>query len=393
MSELPHRVYRMLPLIGGVLGSTTCGALLYAWTVFIPPLTREFGWNQADIALAFAIACLFFGLMAFPAGILNDRFGPRNVVMCGAVILGAGFISSGFINYKWQLYISYGVIAGLGGGFIYLPPIATAPKWWPNNPGLATGFSVVGMGLGPFLMAPIASYIIANYSWRDVFIYAGVVLATVAFFSSFCLKNPSCDWNMEKQTNVKGVLPIRSYSLGEAVRVKQFWLLWAVYFLGSFSGLMVIDYIAGDEVEKCFFSWLAIANAISRILIGSIADKFGTRPVLSFVFAFQILSIMLFIPFREINWAFCILSALIGWNYGSMFTLFPTICMNHFGVKEHGSNYGLLFTSWGVAAFSGRFLGSFLWDVNNSHLIPFLVAVLMVIIALVINGFVKSVQD
>lgn len=145
---------RFVPLIGGVLGSTACGALLYAWSVFIGPLNAEFGWNRADIALAFAIVCLVFGLVTFPAGRLSDRFGPRIVVLAGGIILGTGFVLSGYIETKFQLYITYGFLSGLGGGLIYLPPIATAPKWWPDRRGLATGFTVVGLGLGSFIMAP-----------------------------------------------------------------------------------------------------------------------------------------------------------------------------------------------------------------------------------------------
>ncbi|RPI88842.1 MAG: MFS transporter, partial [Spirochaetales bacterium] len=197
MSEsnaVPYTFPRVIPLIGGVLGSTTCGALLYAWSVFIRPLNAEFGWSRADIALAFAIACLIFGLMTFPAGKLSDRFGPRIVVLVGAVILGIGFTISGFITEKWHLYLTYGVIAGFGGGLIYLPPIATAPKWWPDRRALATGFSVVGLGLGSFIMAPLATYIIQNVGWRYVFIYAGVVMFIMAAIASLCLKNPPAGW-------------------------------------------------------------------------------------------------------------------------------------------------------------------------------------------------------
>ena len=120
---------RAIPLIGGILGSTTCGALLYAWSVFIKPLNAEFGWSRADIALAFAIACLIFGLMTYPAGRLSDKYSPRIVVLIGGIILCCGFVMSGFIHTKLQLYLTYGVVAGFGGGLVYLPPIATAPKW------------------------------------------------------------------------------------------------------------------------------------------------------------------------------------------------------------------------------------------------------------------------
>ncbi|MFA6346571.1 MAG: MFS transporter, partial [Syntrophales bacterium] len=88
---------RWLPLVGGVLGSTTCGLLLYAWSVFIKPLNAEFGWSRAEIALAFALCCLVFGLTTYPAGRLSDKFGPKVVVLTGGIILGIGFVLSGYI--------------------------------------------------------------------------------------------------------------------------------------------------------------------------------------------------------------------------------------------------------------------------------------------------------
>lgn len=148
---------RRVPLLEGILGSTTCGLLLYAWSVFIQPLSAEFGWSRAEISMAFGICTLVFGLTTFAAGKMSDRYGPRVVVAIGSLILGPGFMSAGFVETKWQLYLTYGLICGIGGGMVYLSPIATAPKWWPGRTALATGFAVVGLGLGSFIMAPLAA--------------------------------------------------------------------------------------------------------------------------------------------------------------------------------------------------------------------------------------------
>ena len=136
-NEVKASIPRWIPLLGGVLGSTTCGSLLYAWSVFIKPLSAEFGWSRADISLAYSICLLVFGLTTFVAGKMSDKYGPRVVVAVGAVILGVGFAAAGFIQSKVQLYLAYGLVAGLGGGLVYLPPIATAPKWWPDKKALA----------------------------------------------------------------------------------------------------------------------------------------------------------------------------------------------------------------------------------------------------------------
>ncbi len=399
----PHALPRIIPLVGGVLGSTTCGALLYAWSVFIRPLNAEFGWSRADIALAFAIACLVFGLMTFPAGKLSDRFGPRIVVLTGSIILGIGFISSGYIQEKWQLYITYGVIAGFGGGLIYLPPIATAPKWWPDRRALATGFSVVGLGLGSFIMAPLATYIIDNHGWRNVFIYVGAAMAAMAFIAALCLQNPPAGWkpagwNPGEKSGSNPSGAYRDYTHGETYRMPQFWMLYAAYFCGSFAGLMVIGHIAGHGIDSGLdpmtaagaASWLAIMNAASRVLIGQFADKVGTRVSFLAVFGLQVLAMALLFPSGGSTWAIWLVSALIGWNYGSMFTLFPATCLHYFGPTAQGSNYGLLFTAWGFAGFAGPYVGGWLKDSTGTYSAPFIVAAVMVAIAVVVLAVVRA---
>ena len=248
---------RGIPLIGGILGSTTCGLLLYAWSVFIKPLSAEFGWTRAEIAMAFGICALVFGLTTFIAGKLSDRYGPRIVVLVGSIILGVGFVLSGFIQTKVQLYLTYGIIAGFGGGLVYLPPIATAPKWWPDRKALATGFSVVGLGLGSFIMAPLATAIITDPSlgWRYVFIYVGIAMGIMGIFSAFCLQNPPAGWKpqgweppslpLNSQATEKRSLAVRDHTFPETIRTPQFWLLYMAYFCGCFAGLMVIGHIAG----------------------------------------------------------------------------------------------------------------------------------------------------
>lgn len=392
---------RWIPLVGGVLGSTTCGALLYAWSVFIKPLNAEFGWNRADIALAFAIACLVFGLMTYPAGRLSDKYSPRIVVLIGGIILCCGFVMSGFIQTKLQLYLTYGVIAGFGGGLVYLPPIATAPKWWPDRRALATGFAVVGLGLGSFIMAPLATYIIKNFGWRSVFISVGIAMGVMAVIAALCLKVPPTGWKPEGWEPPKPANPgqrdFRDYTYAETIRTSQFWLLYTAYFCGSFAGLMVIGHIAGHGIDQGLdpmvaagaASWLAIANATTRILSGWIADRIGIK--ISFVtfFIFQVGAMMLLYPAGHLYWALWTVAAFIGWNYGAMFTLFPATCLQYYGPTAQATNYGLLFTSWGFAGFLGPFVGGWLKDATGTYSAPFIVGAAVVSISVVIIAFMK----
>ena len=393
---------RWLPLVGGVLGSTTCGLLLYAWSVFIKPLNAEFGWSRAEIALAFALCCLVFGLTTYPAGRLSDKFGPKVVVLTGGIILGIGFVLSGYIQAKWQLYLTYGLVAGFGGGLVYLPPIATAPKWWPDRRALATGFAVVGLGLGSFIMAPLATYIIDTIGWRYVFIYVGAAMGIMAVFAAFCLPVPPAGWKPAGWTPPApapgaAARKTRDYTYQETFRTPQFWLLYVAYFCAAFAGLMVIGHIAGHGIDQGLSSmvaagaasWLAIFNAVSRILIGLVADKTGTRASFVGIFILQVVAMLLLYPSGSVYWALWIVAALIGWNYGSMFTLFPATCLQYFGPTSQGTNYGLLFTAWGLAGFAGPFVGGWLKDMTGTYYIPFIVGAAVVAISTFITALVK----
>jgi MFS transporter, OFA family, oxalate/formate antiporter len=392
---------RWVPLLLSLLSSTTCGMFLYAWSVFIKPLNAEFGWTRAEIALAFAICCLAVGLITFPAGRLSDKYGPRPVMMTGAVVLGLGFVLSGFVQSKYQLYLTYGLIAGLGGGMIYLPPIATVPKWWPDRRALATGFAVVGLGLGSFLMGPLATWIIANPSmgWRCVFWYCGVAMCLMALFAGALLRNPPKGWMPEgwkppqPKAGTGSPNAFRDHTHQEAVRSIKFWLLYFAYFCGAFAGLLVIGHIAGHGRDQGLtamaaagaVSALAFANAATRVLSGWFVDLIGVKTYFAAVFVFQVLGMILLYPAGGSHWALWVVAVLIGWNYGAIFTLFPAMCLQFYGATAQGSNYGLLFSAWGLAGFAGPWVGGWLKDSTGTYYIPFIVgAVLCALAALVI---------
>lgn len=402
-------VPRGIPLIGGVLGSTTCGLLLYAWSVFIKPLSAEFGWTRAEIAMAFGICALVFGLTTFVAGKLSDRYGPRIVVLVGSLILGVGFVLSGFIQTKAQLYLTYGLIAGFGGGLVYLPPIATAPKWWPDRKALATGFSVVGLGLGSFIMAPLATAIITNPSlgWRYVFISVGIAMGIMGIISALCLKNPPAGWKprgwappslpLNNQASDQRTLAVRDHTFSETIRTPQFWLLYLAYFCGCFAGLMVIGHIAGHgrdaglaPMQAAFaVSTLAICNAATRILIGALADRIGTKISFIGIFALQVVAMFLLFPAGSSAVWLAVVAAIIGWNYGAMFTLFPATCLSYYGASAQGSNYGLLFTAFGLAGLLGPLVGGMLKDSTGSYSAPFIVGGVTVIVSVIITAFIS----
>lgn len=441
MSQTQTTFPRWIPLLGGLLGSTTCGLLLYAFSVFIKPLQTQFGWSVPDVAMAYALICLVFGLMTFPAGRLSDKYGPRNVVLIGGLIMAFGFfmvstitppdpkvIAAGGDAAKeagriqlYLLYLYYGLIAGFGGGCVYLPPIATAPKWWPDRRALATGFAVVGLGLGSFIMAPLATGMINHFgSALPVFKYVGMAMGIMVVLAALCLKIPPpgykpAGWNPPAPATGAGApKAYRDYTYEETKGSKQFWLLWAAYFCGSFAGLMVIGLIAKHGIDAMTLAYkakegldaatklppdvakgiamaaagapstLAIFNALVRIMIGPLADKIGTKKIFVVLFILQAVAMLLLFPAGSTAALLALVAGLIGWNYGAMFTLFPATLLQYYGPTSQGSNYGLLFTAWGVAGFCGPYFGGKIQAATGSFFVPFLVAAGVLVVAVVI---------
>ncbi len=409
---------RWIPLLGGLLGSTTCGLLLYAFSVFIKPIKKQFPtWSATDIGLAYGIVVLVFGLTTFIAGKLNDKLGPRPVVLVGGVILGIGFFLVSTMSSTMEFYLYYGLIAGFGGGLVYLPPIATAPKWWPDRKALATGMAVIGLGLGSLIMAPLATWMISNPaigngSALPVFKYVGIAMLFMAIIAGLCLKNPPAGfkpagWN--PPAPVAGAPKVgRDFTFGEAIRTGAFWKLYIAYFCGSFAGLMVIGVMAkhgidvmtkelvgvaaGDIAMKAAFalSLFSISNALVRILIGAIADKSGVRICFLITFTLQIIVMLALFPAAKVFILFCIVAIIIGWNYGAMFTLFPATCVQYFGATAQGSNYGLLFTAWGLAGFISSFLAGKMYDMFGTYMISFTVGAVFVAIGTITLFFTKA---
>ncbi len=408
---------RWIPLLGGVLGSSVCGLLLYAASIFNLPLMNEFKLTAREVSLFFAVCCLTFGLVTFPAGRFSDKVGPRKVVLVGGAILTVGYIACGFVTAFWQYVLLFGVVSGFGGGCIYLPPIATAPKWWPDRRALATGFTVVGLGLGSFTMGPLGNYIIETMSspgtkdgWRYVHMYVGVLMGVMTLLCAMCLKVPPAGYKpagwTPPQPKPGAAASGRDFTHEESRSTSQFWLLYLSYFCGSFAGLMVIGHLkpigldglksAGldpklvNEYATYAISMFAFSNAAVRVLIGAIIEKIGTKKCFISVFGLQMLALVTMVPVSSSYILLYAIAIVLGWNYGSMFTLFPSSSLAYYGPSAQGSNYGLLFTAWGFAGFAGPFTGGWLKQTTGSFTAPLATAAVLVAISLAISIMIKA---
>jgi OFA family oxalate/formate antiporter-like MFS transporter len=256
-------------------------------------------------------------------------------------------------------------------------------------------------------MAPLATYIIEKpeLGWRYVFIYVGIAMGVMGMIAAMCLKVPPAGWkpsgwNPASSGGNATANTGPDFLFGEAIRTKQFWLLYLSYFCGCFAGLMVIGHIAGHGRDAGLLpmqaaasvSALAMFNAVVRIIIGLVADKVGTRLSFIFIFILQVVAMAFLYPAGSSAMFLGVVAALIGWNYGAMFTLFPATCLQYFGPTAQGANYGLLFTAFGLAGFTGPLVGGMLKDVTGTYYVPFIVGAVVVSISVIVSLLIKAPQ-
>ncbi len=180
--------------LAGFLMQVALGAV-YAWSVFRNPLTKQFGWSIAQVTWTFTISIFVLGVAAFFGGLWLNRKGPRVVALTAGVLYGLGVFLASFSAYKlWWLYLSYGVIGGIGLGFGYIVPIAVLVKWFPDRRGLITGIAVGGFGAGALVTAPVAQRLIQSVGVLQTFAYLGVAYMIVIVVAGLFMKNPPAGW-------------------------------------------------------------------------------------------------------------------------------------------------------------------------------------------------------
>jgi OFA family oxalate/formate antiporter-like MFS transporter len=381
--------------IAGVFLQVALGAV-YAWSVFRVPLAKQFGWSISEVTLTFTISIFVLGISAFFGGLWLNRKGPRIVAITGGFLYGMGVFLASFSDHKlWWLYLTYGVIGGIGLGFAYIVPVAVLVKWFPDRRGLITGIAVGGFGAGALVTAPIATRLIQSVGVLQTFAYLGIAFLIVTVVAGYFMQNPPEGWKPEGWKPTASEVSQRAghdYTLGEALRTWQWWALWLLLFLNTSAGISVISQESPLFQELARVTAVAaasmvgiasIGNAFGRVFWAWASDSITRRATFAVMFLLQA---VLFWILPNINSASVLtfVTFVILMCYGGGFGTMPAFVADYFGSKNVGPIYGLMLTAWGFASAFGPLLIAYMRQSSGTyrgalHVIALVMAVSVVL--------------
>lgn len=355
---------RWVQLGVGILCMVMIANLQYGWTLFVNPIDQKYHWGNAAIQVAYTTFILLETWLVPFEGFLVDRFGPRLLVAAGGVLVGLSWFLTSIASELWMLYLGMAV-GGVGAGIVYGTGVGNALKWFPDHRGFAAGLTAAGFGAGSALtIIPIANMIGSN-GYQATFLTFGLAQGVVVFVAAWFLSAPR-GGEVRLVSAIKQVT--RDFNPLDMLKQPVFWVMFFVMTCVGVGGQMATAQLAPIATDfgvaktpvSLFGITLAaltfalaldrIMNGLTRPVTGWISDRVGREPTMTVMFGLQAVTILLLISFASNPLLFVVFSGLAFFSYGEIFSLFPAMSGDLFGRKYATTNYGLLYTSKGVAS-------------------------------------------
>ncbi len=355
---------RWLIAAAGVVMQVALGAV-YAWSVFRIPLTTAYGWSISQVTLTFELAILTLGFASFAGGLWMRRVGPRTVAVAAGICYGVGTLLAGQSggNIAW-MYLTYGLLGGVGLGLGYIVPLATLITWFPDRRGMITGLAVAGFGAGALVTAPIAQALLTSVGIPSTFAILGGAYLVAVVVAGLFMKNAPEGYRPEGWQPPAALQASRAshdYTLNQALRSWQWYALWAILFLNTTAGISIISQASPMAQEMTHVTaavaaglvgLISIANGSGRLFWAWLSDFTGRRQVFLTMFLLQVVTFWLLSRVETFS-TLAALSFVALLCYGGGFGTMPAFAADLFGPSNVGSIYGLMLTAWGFAALLG----------------------------------------
>jgi OFA family oxalate/formate antiporter-like MFS transporter len=371
-AQIPFRANRWVQLVIGIICMVMIANLQYGWTLFVGPLDAKYHWGRAAIQVAFTIFILTETWLVPFEGYLVDRFGPTPVVMVSGILVGIAWVINSVADSLALLYLA-AAIGGIGAGAVYGTCVGHALKWFSDRRGLAAGLTAAGFGAGSALTIIPISNVIKTSGFETAFLYFGIGQGVIVFVLSFLLMErrqgrapggPASEMRFTapgKQTTI-------SYRPTQILKEPVFWIMYVMFVLMAAGGLMATAQLA--PIAKDFkiadipvslmgltlpaltfaLSIDRVLNGLTRPFFGWVSDHIGRENTMFIAFGIEAVGIVLLSLYGRDPVAFVILTGLVFFAWGEIYSLFPSTCTDTFGAKFAAANAGLLYTAKGTAS-------------------------------------------
>lgn len=384
----------------GLLCMISISSPQYVWALFTRPFMEKLHVPLAEIQLTFSLLIILQTFFSPFQGRLIDKFGPRRLIAIGTVLSGVSWMLTSTINSLSELYLYYGVLGGLGTGIVYIGVVGLMVRWFPEKRGFATGMVAAGYGMGAILTTFPVTQSLAAKGLENTLWQFGLVMAAVGFIASQGLRAPLTLPSQDINSNL--AMSDKSFSPGEMLRKPLFWLMFFMMTMMSTSGLMVTSQMAifaedfgitavtimGMAALPLAMSIDRLMNGVTRPVCGYISDRIGRENMMFIAFGLEGCAMALWLLCKDDPLLFVLLSGVVFFGWGEIFSLFPATLTDTFGTQHATANYGWLYISQGIGSIFGGPLAALMYQQTGSWNLVFGCAITLDILCALLAFFV-----
>ncbi|HJT05289.1 MAG TPA: oxalate/formate MFS antiporter [Stellaceae bacterium] len=403
---------RWIQLLLGIIAMMSISSPQYTWTLFTGPLNQKLGTTLAELQWTFSLLIILQTFLSPLQAYLVDRFGPRLLISVGAILSGGSWVLAAQVNNIEMLYLTYGIIGGFGTGIIYVGIIGLMVRWFPDRRGLATGLAAAGYGFGAFFTSFPIDSMIKSSGYAHTLVVWGIIQGVIGVAAALGLGVPPEGYRpagyVPAETARLELQAQRSYTPQEMLQNPVFWLLFIMMAMMSTSGLMVTSNVGpfareykvaevlvlGMAALPLSLTLSRVTNGLTRPFFGWVSDHIGREKTMALAFSLEAVAILVLFAFLGHPAMFVVLTGLVFFGWGEIFSLFPSTLTDTFGPKFAATNYGFLYIAQGVGSILGGPAAAYLKQATGSWTAVFiLVACLDALTALLALTVLRSIRQ
>jgi MFS transporter, OFA family, oxalate/formate antiporter len=367
----------------------------YVWTLFTTPLTEHLHATLAEIQVTFSVLIVLQTFLSPFQGYLVEVFGPRILLSIGSILTGLSWVLAAGARTTFGLYFTYGLLGGIGTGIIYVGVVGLMARWFPERRGLACGIVAAGYGMGAIITTyPIATTI-SRIGYQQTLFSFGVIFGVAGILAAQGMRRPPS--TREERTNGSSSLPEDGRAVGPSQMLLSpiFWVMFLMMTMMSTSGLMVISQMAAfakdfGVANAVVFGTAALplaltidrfTNGLTRPFFGWLSDRIGREQTMGLAFGLEGVAMFVWLSTRENPLLFVLLSGIVFFGWGEIFSLFPSTLTDTFGERHATTNYGFLYMAQGIGSVFGGPLAAWLHEVAKSWIVVFTVMIVLDLVA------------